>query len=53
MFNLYKVIFCFVICLDKNIRQNSGDCGILREGKIQAVNCESKRYFFAKVMVNE
>ena len=38
-----------VICLDDSILQSSGDCGIVRDGITQAVNCESERYVSCKI----
>ena len=37
------------ICLDDSILQSSGDCGIVRDGITQAVNCESERYVSCKI----
>ena len=49
MIAFHRLLIYYVICLDESIPQNSGDCGIVRDGKTQAVNCESKRYVSCKI----
>ena len=41
---MVKLYRCFFISLETSIHQQRGDCAILREGLIQAVSCDNRRY---------